>query len=233
MHLFEAPHRVQDVGAPALADQRLAVRGELALEIGVGHRVLALALGIEHARGKLLAAREADFHRTRAAAGIEAFALRVEPRIRDLYHALHLRTGEALGQELVRPYFSVHQGERRAHRRAHLRIENVVAVLVVVAVHAYRVEADAQRLDVPRTDPMLVPQGDDAVDRRVVVPAARVGLEIDACDLPALAELLQQPFPLEFSARVGVGKTVAAFQHFARAGNPPLREFRAQQPVAR
>ena len=85
-----------------LADDRLAVRRELAREVVVGHGVLALAFRIEHARMERFAARQRDRDRTRATSRVDRLALLVDVRVRRLYEPLHVRAIQACGEEHVR-----------------------------------------------------------------------------------------------------------------------------------
>ena len=97
---FEMPDLFQQARAARAPDDRLAVRNEFALEIGIHHRIRSFSFRVEHASFELPSVMEHNVHRTGPRRRINAFAFRVDARVDALHHRLHFRPVETLGQEL-------------------------------------------------------------------------------------------------------------------------------------
>ena len=98
-----------------------------------------------------------------------------------------------------------------------MRIEQVVAVLVVVAVHADGINADVDMFDVRRLETMLLTQCQQAVNRRMVMPAAGIGLEAVLEDAPVSSQPVEEELRAHFTPLVKGEQPRVAFQN-----SPPL-----------
>src|SRR2546421_3682085 len=128
---------------------------------------------------------------------------------------------------------AVDHSQRGCNGRTHLGVEQIVEVLVIVAVDANAIQSDLNVLHLAVFESMLLAKRKYAVDGRMIVAAARIGLEVRALDLVALADSKEHPVPLHFAVRVDVAEAIAAFEHLGRTRDAAPRELCAEQPIAR